>query len=145
MPMSHNAPAEERMIKILLKNPDGEIESVWAEQITKNTAIIWNIPGTTPGWGYGDFVRFDNNRFAVERLLAQTDTEYLEYSIDGLPDHVTERYRNLATYFRNNGVQVEGAGPGLALAARPYEMTATEFRLLCDRSPIPCECWEEPE
>lgn len=131
-----NEPRHDRMIKIFLRNPDGEIEGVWAEQVSQDTATIWNIPGLTPGWGLGDLVRFDQEYIAVERVLAQTETEYLDYSAEGSKRQVTQRYQAMANYFRQHGIAVEGMIPGAACAARPVEMSEYQFAEICQGCPV---------
>ena len=131
-----DAPRNDRMMKIFLRNPDGEIEGVWAEQVSEDTATIWNIPGLTPGWGYGDLVRFDRERMAVERVLAQTETEYLNYSREGTSQQVLRRYQTMAAYFRRHGIEVEGMLAGYACAARPIEMSEYAFAEICEGCPV---------
>lgn len=143
MLQSHEEQPEVQMIKITLISSSGNSDSVWAEQISKDTAILWNIPCMAYQWGYGDFVRFNQNRVAVERLLAQTETEIIAYNTDGSKAEVEQRYQSIAKYFQSCGVEIELAITGYATVARPREMTRITFRRLCDDAPTTCE-WEEP-
>lgn len=136
MPTNDHHPRDDRMIKVMLRNPDGHIEGVWAEQVSRDTAVLYNIPGLTPGWGYGDLVRFNRKRIAVERIMAQTETEYLSYSREGTDLEVTRRYQTMAAYFRRQGIEVEGMIAGAACAARPVEMTEDEFARICEGCPV---------
>jgi hypothetical protein len=44
MSIKQKAPREDRMMKVFLRNPDGEIEGVWAEQVSQDTAIMQTPP-----------------------------------------------------------------------------------------------------
>src|SRR5262249_22573483 len=127
--------------KVFVKVPSGggpQQESLWATPISKDTAMIDNIPFLSGREvAFRDLVRVSDSGEVLEVLERLTRTGCATYEAAKDRAKAQQEWQAIRDHFGKQDIICESATPGMFAMAIPTSVTDEEFAELWAQCPIP--------
>ncbi|MBW3541111.1 MAG: DUF4265 domain-containing protein [Planctomycetes bacterium] len=127
---------EDSLIRVTVRLAADWTESLWARQITKDTARIDSLPRYAPHVTLGSLVRVDEQGHVLY-VLEHTARNAVGRYEAGTSQEIEERYQAIHDYLAAHDIPCAGFESGRVAMCVPNDISPSRLRELLARCPVP--------